>query len=267
MKRVLITGANSYIGVSFARYVDRHHGIEIQSITLRGENWQTFDFTNFDTILHCAGIAHIPQKKDMRDLYFNINCDLAVSVAQKAKAAGVKQFIFLSSMSVFEPQSFYGASKLAAEEKLQALSSDDFNICILRPPMVYGHGCKGNFPRLVKLATKLPLFPNIQNRRSMIYIDNLCEFICQAIAENKTGIHNPQNAEYVNTTEMVELIAALHGRRMRTTKIFNPIIKLVQKKIKPLDKLFGNLTYEKTGNEAEYNVINFRDGVRAAVKK
>ena len=287
MKRVLITGASSYIGTSFARYKPRHYsskpcqsaqprhsgsqschsGLDPEStfLSLRNQNWKEFDFSSFDTILHCAGIAHIPQKKEMRELYFNINCVLTVDVAKQAKAAGVKQFIFLSSMSVFEPQSFYGASKLAAEEELKALETNNFSICILRPPMVYGYGCKGNFPRLVKLAATLPIFPNIQNARSMIYIDNLCEFIHMAIAENKTGTHHPQNTEYVNTTELAKLIAEIHGRRICTTKFFNWLIKILQKKVKPLDKLFGSLTYEKTGNEADYNVVNFRDSVLTAI--
>lgn len=263
MKNILITGENSYIGKSFAQYAaDKFN---IQSISVRGDDWKTLDFSAFDTVLHCAGIAHIPQKKVTREHYFNINCHLAVSIALHAKAAGVKQFIFLSSMSVLEPQSGYGASKLAAEEKLQALASESFNICILRPPMVYGYGCKGNFPRLVKLAATLPLFPNIKNGRSIIYIDNLSEFICQAIADYKTGIHNPQNIEYVNTTELVKQIAKLHDKRMRTTKLFNPVIKLLQKRIKALDKLFGNLTYAKTGDEAAYNIVSFEYSVRMAI--
>ena len=264
MKNILITGENSYIGKSFVQYANNKYNT--QSISLRDESWKALEFSAFHTILHCAGIAHIPQKKHMRGLYFAINCDLAVSVAEKAKAAGVRQLIFLSSMSVHEPHSPYGASKLAAEQKLQSLASDSFNICILRPPMVYGPGCKGNFPRLVKLASALPIFPNIKNARSMIYVDNLCEFICQAIAQNKTGIHNPQNTEYVNTTELVTLIAKLHGKRMRTTRLFNPIIKLLQKIIAPLDKLFGSLTCPKSGNEADYNVVNFEDSVNYAIQ-
>jgi len=263
MKNVLITGANSYIGMSFAQYACNKFNIE--SINVRDDKWHEFDFSNFNTVLHCAGIAHTVPTEDIP--YFAVNCDLAVSIAQKAKNAGVKQFVFLSSMSsVHDSKSLYGASKLAAEQKLQALVSNNFNLCILRPPMVYGLGCKGNFPRLVKLITKLPFFANIKNQRSMIYIDNLSEFICQTISQNKTGVHNPQNMEYVNTTELVKLIAGLHGRRMRTTRIFNPIIKLLQKKIEPLDKLFGNLTYTKSGDEAAYNVVNFEDSVQAAVK-
>ena len=276
MKNVLIVGEGSYIGTSFARYASSRYNIK--TICMKDGKLTDADFSSIDSVLHCAGIAHVAQKKNMRQLYYEINCDLAVNVAEKAKAAGVEQFVFLSSMSVYgdingvitpetEPKAtdFYGGSKLAAEEKLRQLASSVFSICILRPPMVYGFGCKGNFPRLVALAKRLPVFPNVQNRRSMIYIDNLCEFICQAIDNNKSGIHLPQNAEYMNTTELVKIIAQLHGKRMRTTRVFNPLISFLKKFFSPVDKLFSDLVYVKTGNEAEYNVVSFEDGARVAV--
>ena len=275
MKNVLIIGASSYIGKSFLQYACNK--FNIQAISVRDNRWKEFDFSSYDTVLYCAGIAHVPQRKDMRKLYFDVNCNLTAQVAIHAKEAGVKQFIFLSSMSVYgngqreispetipltKTDDFYGTSKLAAEEKLAALESNNFGICILRPPMVYGYGCKGNFPRLVRLAKRAPFFPDIQNKRSMIYINNLCEFICQTIIENKSGIFLPQNLEYVNTTQLVLLIAKNNGRKIHTTKLFNPLIKLLQNKIGLLDKLFGNLTYTKTGNETEYNIVSFENSVK-----
>lgn len=270
VKKILIVGENSYIGVSFARYASERYDITI--VGAKDGKWKACDFSAFDVVLHCAGIAHIPQKKNMRNLYYSVNCDLAVDVANTAKAAGVKQFIFLSSMAVYgnmrgeiTPETppgatdFYGGSKVLAEQKLIELQS--INICIVRPPMVYGYGCKGNFPRLVKLADKLPIFPKVQNKRSMIYIDNLCEFLCKVIEDNKNGIHLPQNAEYVNTTELVQTIAIVAGKRMRTTSVFNPLIFLLKKFIPSLDKLFGDLVYAKTGDEIEYNVVEFKEGV------
>jgi len=200
--------------------------------------------------------------KNMRELYYKVNCDLAVDVAKAAKTAGVGQFIFLSSVATIQPRmgDFYGGSKLKAEKMLAELGGG-IPLCIIRPPMVYGYGCKGNFPRLVTLAKTLPVFPKIRNRRSMIYIDNLCEFISQAILQNKSGIHLPQNAEYVNTTELVQLIAKLYGKKMYTTKLFNPLIWLFKRWIKPLDKLFGDLAFEVNGDESEYNVMEFEDGI------
>ena len=269
MKNILIVGESSYIGMSFARYAGAR--FNITTICSRDGIWKEHDFSVYDAVLHCAGIAHVAQKD--RNLYYNINCDLAVDVAEKAKSARVGQFVFLSSMSVYGKEAreittttkpsakdYYGGSKLLAEEKLTNLASEDFCICILRPPMVYGYGCKGNFPRLVGLANRVPIFPNVQNKRSMIYIDNLCEFICQAIEQNKSGVFTPQNAEHVNTTELVRCI----NRKIRVTKIFNPFLRLF--KSSAIDKLFGDLVYAKTGDEADYNIVDFETSIKASLR-
>jgi len=269
MKQVLIVGAGSYIGTSFARYAaDRFC---IHTVDAMGD-WQATDFSAFDAILHVAGIAHIKQNLAQRELYFDVNCKLAVEVARRAADAGA-QFVFLSSMSVYGVNSgvitadtipgatdLYGGSKLAAEQEILAL--EGLNSCILRPPMVYGHGCRGNFPKLVGLAKIAPIFPRVKNERSMIYIDNLCEFICLAVEQNKSGVYFPQNAEYVNTTCMVENIARAIGRKLHTTRLLAPLAAI---KLGPMQKMFGSLVYEKTGNEDEYNVVGFEESVRLSV--
>ena len=276
MKKVLVFGQNSYIGKMFANYGSQQ--FTITTISARSEAWKALDFSAFDAVLFCAGIAHVAQKKAMGNLYYRVNCQLAVEVAKAAKDAGVGQFVFLSSVAVYGhvmsngcaiPQGatpkatdLYGGSKLAAETELMKLG---YNICILRPPMVYGPGCKGNFPKLVRLAKILPIFPQVANQRSMVYIDNLCKFICIAIEENKTGIHLPQNTEYVNTTALVQAIAKEHGKTMATTPIFNPLIGLLRKFMPPVDKLFGSLCYSHARDEEEYNVVGFDDTVVGAV--
>lgn len=239
MKKVLITGANSYIGRSFRNWLQKFPDqYLIHSISLRDEDWKTTNFSFYDVVFHVAGIAHIKETKKNKDLYFKVNRDLAYEVARRSKANGVKQFIYLSSMSVYgldcgtinestplRPKSSYGKSKLQAEELIAKLEEEKFKIAIVRPPMVYGEGCKGNYSRLSSLALKIPLFPDIQNQRSMIYIGNLCEFIRILINNESSGIFFPQNKEYVCTSEMVRLIANIHGKKIRMTKLFNPIIK------------------------------------------
>ena len=254
----MIIGENSYIGKSFAEFAADKH--EITTISSRDGTWRYADFAGFDAVLHCAGIAHVKQTKRMKPLYFDVNCDLAVEIARRAKDAGIGQFVFLSSMAVYgnsvseidgatppNPNigDYYGASKLQAENELGALADEKFKLSIVRPPMVYGKNCKGNFQRLVKLAKIMRVFPDYPNRRSMIFIDNLSSFLCGIIESGASGIFLPQNKEYVNTTELVGLIAEYYGKRITTTKLFNPLIRALIKKISVFDKMFGDLFYTK----------------------
>ena len=186
----------------------------------------------------CCMLRGLPiVKKRDKDLYFRVNRDLAYEVAKKAKKEGVSQFIFLSSMSVYgmetgvitrdtvpHPKSLYGKSKLEAEKLIEHLNDQTYKVAILRPPMVYGKGCKGNYPKLAKLAKITPLFPDIDNKRSMIYVDNLSKFLKVIIDDNQSGLFFPQNNEYVKTSELVKLIAKYNNKKIRLTKLFNPII-------------------------------------------
>jgi UDP-glucose 4-epimerase len=273
MRKILLIGENSYIGDAFRVFAkSRYDVVTVSSI---GDAWREADFTGYDSVLHCAGIAHVKQTKEMEPLYYEVNCDLAVDVANKAKAEKVKQFIFLSSMAVYgtavaeidegtapapNKGDFYGKSKLKAEQELQKLADDDFRLCIVRPPMVYGQGCRGNFPRLVKLAKRVPVFPDYPNRRSMIYIDNLCDFLCALIDDEADGVFLPQNQEYVSTSELVRLVAEYHGRRVILTRLFNPVLRLLVKRVSVFEKLFGDLYY--AGQRDRNGLVGFRDSVK-----
>ena len=195
MKKILVTRANSYIGKAFLQYVEKFpDAYRADSISLRDENWREADFSRYETVLHAAGLAHIKETEASRPLYYKINRDLAAETARKAKAEGVGQFIFLSSMSVYgmeegiitqdtipRPESSYGKSKLEAEQLLQEMRTESFRVAILRPPMVYGKGCKGNFQTLVRLAGCLPVCPDYENRRSAVFVGNLCAYIRETV--------------------------------------------------------------------------------------
>jgi UDP-glucose 4-epimerase len=222
----------------------------------------------------------------MEDLYYKVNCDLTIEAAEKAKDEGVKQFIFMSSIIVYgdssninrkkiidkntvpQPSNFYGNSKLQAEEGIKPLESDDFKIVILRSPMIYGKGSKGNYPKLAKAAQKLPVFPNIDNQRSMLHIDNLCEFIKLMIDNEESGLFFPQNSEYVKTSEMVKLIADAHGKKVRLTKMFNPLLRVLELKIGIINKVFGNLVYEQRISEYKenYRIRDLRESIMLTEK-
>lgn len=272
MKKILITGANSYVGSSLEKWLLKESDkYLIDTIDTRNDSWKKKNFSEFDVVFHVAGIAHIKGTKENSDLYFKVNRDLAYAAALKAKEEGVKQFIFLSSMSVYgiengvidkdsllKPKGNYGKSKLEAERLIGPLADDNFKVVILRPPMIYGKGCKGNYPKLAKFAVKVPVFPDIDNKRSMIYIDNFCEFVKVLIDSCSAGLYFPQNREYVNTSEMVRLIAELHGKKIVMTKLFNPLIKLL--KISIINKVFGDLVYEKDLS-SNFDIVSFRESI------
>ncbi|MCM1540468.1 MAG: NAD-dependent epimerase/dehydratase family protein [Blautia sp.] len=290
MKKVLITGANSYIGTSFENWIKENCGeIAIDTWDMKGDAWKEKSFHGFDAVFHVAGIAHADVGKvseEQKQMYYKVNSQLTVDCARKAKEEGVGQFVFMSSIIVYgesagigqprviakdtplAPANFYGDSKVKAEEGLQKLADSHFKVVILRPPMIYGKGSRGNYPLLAKMARKLPVFPEVRNERSMLYIGNLCKFISLMVLNEEAGVFFPQNREYVRTSEMVTHIAGAHRKKIHLTKAFNPILKLMGKMGgKPgglVNKAFGNMVYEKSMSEykEEYQLYDLQESVR-----
>lgn len=283
MKKILITGANSYIGTSFEKWLEQWpNEYKVDTVDMVDGSWKEKSFKEYDVVFHVAGIAHVSTDPNMEDLYYKVNRDLTIETAKKAKVDGVNQFIFMSSIIVYGdsshinkkriidkntvpvPSNFYGNSKLQAEEGIIKLQDDNFNIVVLRPPMIYGKGSKGNYQLLSKLAKKSPIFPNIENERSMLHIDNLCEFIRFMVENKEKGVFFPQNEEYVNTSELVRTIAEVNGRIIKLTKVFNPTLKLMGNYIGAVNKAFGSLVYEKemSNYKDNYRVVDFRKSVK-----
>ena len=274
MKNILITGANSYIGASFEKLCSQWPDeYSVDTMDMIDGSWKQKSFAIYDVIFHVAGIAHVSSDPKIEALYYKVNRDLTIETAQKAKSEGVKQFIFMSSIIVYgdsssinrkriidrntvpQPANFYGDSKLQAEAGILVLQDDAFNVVVLRPPMIYGKGSKGNYPKMAKMARKLPVFPDLDNQRSMLHIDNLCEFIRLMVANDEHGVFYPQNTEYVRTSEMVKLIAAAHGKNIHLVRIFNPALKLLGRKVNFVNKAFGNFVYEKSMSAYHDNYI------------
>ena len=301
VKKVLITGAGSYIGETFRAYAAKYYpALHIEAVDMLDGSWKKADFSSYDIVYHVAGIAHADVgnvDEATKEKYYKVNADLAIEVARKCKAEGVQEFIFMSSMIVYgdsapygkkkvvdehtvpHPANFYGDSKLQADVAVRDLADDKFKVVVLRPPMIYGKGSKGNYPTLAKLAKKLPVFPKIENERSMLHIDNLCEFLCQImLVKEKTseeGVEEneivliPQNAEWTNTSEMVREIATVVGKRVRIVGILNPAVWLGSKvpgKIGGLvNKAFGNSAYEQSISVYEgidYQKVDLKESIR-----
>lgn len=271
MKKVLITGAGSYIGTSVKNWLDQYpEQYQVDEIDMKDNEWREQDFSPYDVVFHVAGLAHADIGKvteEEKAMYYNINRDLTVETARKAKAEGVRQFIFMSSIIVYGssgkigsrkvitkdtqpiPDNFYGDSKLQAENGIRPLTDERFTVTILRPPMIYGKGSRGNYPMLSKMAQILPAFPNIENERSILYIGNLCEFVRLIIDIEKGGILFPQNEAYAQTSDMVKIIAQVHRKNLRLTGMFNWLVVLLGKMVGKIgnlaNKAFGNLIYDK----------------------
>ena len=288
MKRILITGADSYIGTSLEQWLAKHkHSYHVDTVDTKSSTWKNFDFSIYDAIFHVAGIAHADTgriSETEKERYYRVNCDLAYAVAQKAKDERVSQFIFMSSISVYggdgrkryfitdntipKPSNFYGDSKLQAEKKLRELEDEIFQIAILRPPMIYGKKSKGNYPILSKIAQRALFFPKINNLRSMLHVDNLCEFIRLLIDNQERGIFFPQNEEYVQTSEMVRLIAKMNGKRIILVPGLSWLIFLLWnipgRVGKLTSKAFGSMQYDMRMSEykVNYRINNFVESIR-----
>ena len=282
MKRVLITGANSFVGTNIEKWLLKEpERFQVDTVDTMNDVWKQADFTKYDAVFHVAGIAHVDPKPEMAPLYYKVNRDLTIEIANYAKEKGVKQFIFMSSGIVYHaskslkgdiktkdtvpnPNDFYGDSKLQAENGLKELDSATFKVCILRPPMIYGPGNKGNLPRLGWLATKTPIFPAWHNKRSMLYVENLAEFVKQAILHELNGIYFPQNAEYSDTVEIVRQFAKEHGHKIWISKLFNPFVWLGSFFLPAIPKMFADSYYvqEMSKYDFEYQLVSFEDSVK-----
>lgn len=291
MKKILITGSNSYIGISFEKYIKVNFAnqYKVDTINMIDGSWRNKSFSDYDCVYHVAGIAHSDNGKisfEKENLYRSVNTDLAIETAKKAKMDGVKQFIFMSSAIVYgesgkigkkkiidkntpySPANCYGDSKVQAELGILPLNDNDFKVVIIRSPMVYGKGSKGNFSILEKYAKNFKFFPYIKNERSMIYIGNLVEFVRLMIDNEEQGIFWPQNEKYINTSELVKMIGKANNKKVHLIKGMGWILKFCSIFITSVNKAFGNLCYdyEISHYRYEYRIYSLEESIKETEK-
>ncbi|MBQ3373435.1 MAG: NAD-dependent epimerase/dehydratase family protein [Oscillospiraceae bacterium] len=274
-KRILVTGVNSYIGNAFRSYMEQFpEEAAVEGISVRNDAWKTLDFSGYDCVFDVAGIAHADTghvSEEVKKQYYAVNCDLTVALAKKAKEAGVRQFVFMSSAIVYgdsapigfqrvitretppAPADFYGDSKLQAEKGILPLGDEHFKITILRPPMIYGKNSKGNYPVLSKMAQSLPVFPKVENQRSMLYIGNLVEFVRLIIKNEEEGFFFPQNEQYSNTSQLVQMIAEAHGKHVILVGGCTGPLRVLSQATGLVNKAFGSLAYDMSMSEYKEN--------------
>lgn len=284
MKYILITGKNSYIGTKVSDWLLQFEKkYLVDKISVRDDSWKKSDWSKYDVVLNVVGKAHQKETEENKNQYYAINRDLSINIARKAKFDGVRYFIQVSTMSVFglsdgiitktsneKPLNHYGISKLQADNEIFKLNELSFKTAIIRPPMVYGRDSPGNYQKLSKFATKVRIFPKINNYRSMIHIDNLAECIRLIIDEELEGFFYPQNNNYINTYELVNQIAKLKHTRLYVLPNFFNWTKLMSLIFPQAKKVFGDLVYDKKmskiftkeNKELDYNIRNFEESVK-----
>jgi len=283
MTRILITGANSFIGTNFKEYSKFRDSDEVSLIDKRPE---AIDFTGYDVVLHLAAIVH-QSEKISEELYFKVNSDLCLQVAECAKKAGVSQFIFMSTVKVFgdinaenllrnelsecKPDDAYGRSKYDAEQRLKKLNYEKFVVSVIRTPLVYGTGVKANMFKLIKLIDTFPVLPfgMINNKRSFTYVENLIGYIDCIIEKRISGLFIAMDETSLSTTELATFIADCLGKKrifFRLPGILKQLaIQLVPAQV---DRLFGSLEFENRLTRATLNYsprFTTHDGIKKTV--
>jgi len=243
MTKILLTGANGFVGSYFkSKYVDKYN---IETFSFMQDEFNDLDLNGVNTIIHLSALVH-QMGGAAKEEYEKVNVTQTLDLAKKAKASGVKHFIFMSTVKVYgeetnvaysettpcKPEDEYGKSKLKAENELGKLENDVFRVSIIRTPIVYGYGVKANIKNLMTLVQKVPVLPfgNIQNKRSMVYVGNLCFFIDAIIEKRMSGVFLVADEQAVSTTELIELIAQALGKKVYLIQVpfFESFLKLVK---------------------------------------
>lgn len=286
MKRVMLVGIGGYIGGKFTEYIHKYYpDWQVDAVDSMNGVWKDADFHGYDAVYNVSGLAHANARQGSEEQYYAVNGQLPIDVAYKAKCENVPLFIQMSSQIVYGDMSelglekiitaetipseptIYGKSKMMAERGLQALVDDTFQVAIIRPPLIYSEYARDNFPRLMNFAKKMPVFPKLENKQSMVYVDNLCELVKLIIDNNQGGVYYPQQECYIETSKIVADIARAVGNKMWQTRIFNPALKLLAKckKFSFIHKAFGSITYEMDMSnhfDGKYRVVSYEESVQ-----
>ena len=278
MINILLTGASGFLGSYFQKkYSDKY---KITTFSFRENEFSTLDVQNIDTVIHLSALVHQMGGAEAEE-YERVNVTQSINLATKAKASGVKHFIFMSTVKVYgeetnrayneqsecKPQDDYGKSKLKAERELQKLEDDDFIVSIVRTPIVYGYGVKANIKSLIDLVKKVPLLPfaQIQNRRSMVYIGNLSHLVDVICEKREGGIFLAADDKAISTTRLIELIALNLGKNISLIRV--PFFESLLKILKPSfhKRLYESLEVDNsvTQEVLEFNnLYSVEDGIR-----
>ena len=282
--KLLITGSNGFVGSYFInKYKNKY---DIKTFSFLKDNINTLDCNNVDVVFHLSALVHQMGGASAEE-YEKVNVTQTLQLAKKAKESGVKHFIFMSTVKVYgeettntytentlcNPEDEYGKSKLKAEKELLKFEDESFKISIIRTPIVYGYGVKANIKNLVSLVNKIPFLPfgKIENKRSMVYIGNICHLVDEIIrfrieygmiGEN---IFLASDDEPLSTSRLIELIAKNLDKKVYLIKI--PFFESLLKILKPSfhKRLYGSLEVDNSITKEKLNLVNpysVEDGIK-----
>jgi UDP-glucose 4-epimerase len=275
MPEILITGTSGFIGNNFSA-LSKYR--QIKSVSLRNNSPRSIDFSRSDTVLHLAALVHSGKNKNTEE-YFYINRDLTITVAEEAKKAGTKQFIFLSTSKVYGvfdedsdpwtesspcfPIDPYGRSKYEAELLLKKLEDENFTVSIIRTPLVYGNGVKANMLSLIRLVQNFYIIPfaGINNKRNFTSAENLVGFIDRIIEKRASGTFIAMDEKPVSTTDLIKLLADSINKKVKLVKIPEILVQAGKVLLPSLfEPLFGSIILN---NEHTKKVLDFQPPLSA----
>lgn len=280
--KILVIGKNGYISKCFQEYMSCYADDVVKAISVRDDAWKNMSFAGFDAVFNTAALAHNNARKGTDEEFINLNVKLPFEIANKAKQDKAPIFIHMSSLIVYgnpsginefnpitrdtipNPDNIYGKSKYTGELELRKLEDENFRIALIRSPRVYGEKDTDSIQQLTRFAKTMPIFPDVKNNISMIYSDNLCELVRLIAKSKQGGTYYPQQERYICTSKLVKDISVISGHKLFLTKVFNPILRLVGKKVRLVSKVFGNEGFDmKVSNhfDGKYRVVSYEESV------
>lgn len=280
--RILVLGKNGYVSRCFQDYMSGFSD-EVNAVSVRNNDWEKISFAGYDAVFNTIGLAHNDARMGTDDEFMRLNVQLPSELAKNAKEEGVPIFIHMSSMIVYGnsndigkfelitegttpvPDNIYGRSKYMGEQELNKLEDDNFKVALIRSPRVYGEKDTDSIQQLTRFAKTMPIFPDVKNSISMIYSDNLCELVRLIAVSKQGGTYYPQQERYICTSKLVKDISVASGHKLFLTKVFNPVLCLIGKKVGLVSKVFGNEGYDmELSNHfnGKYRVVSYEESIK-----